>query len=79
MFDKKNFDEMVSSLVNALPASLSNAKEDLKNNFNSILQEAFTHLDLVSREEFDVQVAVLARTRERLEQLEKKIAELEHK
>ncbi len=49
----------------------------LKGQVKSILQGTFDRLDLVSREEFDAQKAVLLRTREKLEQLEKQIAELE--
>jgi BMFP domain-containing protein YqiC len=50
---------------------------DLDKNIHALLQSAFTKLALVSREEFDVQTEVLRRTREKLEHLEKKLAELE--
>jgi BMFP domain-containing protein YqiC len=50
---------------------------DLDKNIHALLQSAFTKLALVSRQEFDVQTEVLRRTREKLEHLEKKLAELE--
>lgn len=50
---------------------------DLDKNIHALLQSAFTKLALVSREEFDVQTEVLRRTREKLDHLEKKLAELE--
>jgi BMFP domain-containing protein YqiC len=49
----------------------------VEKNFRAVLHSAFTRLDLVSREEFEVQSSVLARTREKLEQLEKLVAQLE--
>jgi BMFP domain-containing protein YqiC len=52
-------------------------REDLEQNFRSVLRGGLEKLDLVTREEFDVQVAVLARTREKLEKLEALLAELE--
>jgi len=50
--------------------------EDLERNFKSLLQTGLEKMDLVTREEFDIQVAVLARTREKLEILEAKLAEM---
>lgn len=57
-------------------AATSPAK-DLERNVKAMMSSTFNKLDLVSREEFDVQAKVLARTRERLEALEKRVAELE--
>jgi BMFP domain-containing protein YqiC len=51
--------------------------EDLERNFKSLLQTGLERMDLVTREEFDVQVAVLARTREKLEALEARLAEMQ--
>jgi BMFP domain-containing protein YqiC len=50
---------------------------DLKQNFRSLLQSTLSKLDLVTREEFDIQAKVLARTREKLEALEQRVAALE--
>ncbi len=54
-------------------------REDLETNFRSVLATGLNKLDLVTREEFEVQRAVLARTREKLEALEKRLAEHEEK
>ncbi|MDO8954463.1 MAG: accessory factor UbiK family protein [Gammaproteobacteria bacterium] len=77
MIDPKLFDDMASKFSNSLPPSLLNFREDLQRNFKTILQNSFSKLNLVSREEFDIQTKVLARTREKLEALEKKISALE--
>ena len=61
----------IRDTINATPAS------DLNKNIHALLQSAFTKLELVSREEFDIQVEVLQRTRSKLEQLESRVAELE--
>jgi hypothetical protein len=52
-------------------------RDDLEQNFRSVLRGGLEKLDLVTREEFEVQEAVLARTREKLEALEKRVAEFE--
>ncbi len=77
MFDPKNLDDLAQRLVNAMPAGLQHLREDMEKNFRAILQSAFSQMNLVSREEFDVQAALLKRTREKLESLEKQIEELE--
>lgn len=77
MLDSKAISDLVNNLMNALPKGLANLPKDLEQNFRAILQGAFAKMDLVTREEFDVQAKVLLRTREKLEQLEKKVSELE--
>ena len=52
-------------------------REDLEKNFRAVLRSSLSKLDLVTREEFEVQEAVLARTREKLEALEAKLEKLE--
>jgi ubiquinone biosynthesis accessory factor UbiK len=52
---------------------------DIEKNINALIQGAFTKMELVSREEFDVQAEVLRNTREKLDMLEAKLAELEEK
>ena len=61
----------VSELIAASPA------KDIEKNLRALLSSAFTRLDLVTREEFDVQQEVLGRTREKLEQMEARVAEME--
>lgn len=77
MFDTKTIDDIASRLASVIPPSFSHLKEDVEKNFHAILQSALSRLDLVSREEFEVQKAVLAKTRQKLEALEKRVAEIE--
>ena len=77
MFDPKAIDDIANRLAGAIPPGLNNLKEELEKNFHAILQSALSKLDLVSREEFEVQKLVLAKTRSKLEELEKRVAEME--
>jgi len=76
-FDPSALEDMVKRLVSSLPAGFSTMRDDLERNFRSILQTGLSRLDLVTRREFDVQAGVLQRTREKLEQLEARLAALE--
>lgn len=73
MFDPKQFDDIANKLFAALPASLQNFEQEIQLKFKEVLQATFNRLDLITREEFDVQCKVLARTREKLEQLQEQI------
>lgn len=77
MFDPKSIDNIADRIANAIPPGLNNFKDDMEKNVHALMQSALSKLDLVSREEFEVQKAVLAKTRSRLEDLEKRVAELE--
>lgn len=77
MFDTKAIDDIASKLANAVPPGLADFKDDLERNFHGILQGALGKMDLVTREEFEVQKAVLAKTRSRLDELEKRVADME--
>lgn len=79
MFDPKHVNDIVQRLINSLPPGLKNLPQDVEKNFRSVLQGAFSKMDLVTREEFDAQTKVLQRTRAKLERLEKKLQELENK
>ena len=76
-FDPKSLDELARKLAEAVPPGLAALKNDLEQNFKAVLQSGLVKLDLVTRQEFDIQAAVLRRSRERLEELEKRIAALE--
>ena len=76
MIDLAQLDELARRLSSLVPPGLREGREDLQQNFKSVLQAGLGKLDLVTREEFDVQRAVLARTREKLEVLERQLAEL---
>ncbi len=77
MISATTIDELSQRLAAIVPPGLQNAGEDLGKNFRAILQTGLGKLDLVTREEFDVQRCVLLRTREQLEQLERQLAALE--
>ena len=64
-------------LAGSVPESLVALRRDLEQNFKSVLQSGLARFDLVTREEFDVQTGVLRRTREKLEELQRTVAELE--
>ena len=77
MIDLAQLDELARRLGGLLPPSLREGREELQENFKSVLQAGLARLDLVTREEFEVQRAVLLKTREKLEALERTVAELE--
>lgn len=77
MFDSKTIDDIANRLANAIPPSFNHLKEDVEKNFHAVLQSALARLDLVTREEFEVQKAVLAKTRQKFEALEQRVAEME--
>ena len=77
MIDLKNIDDLARKLSELVPPGLKDARADLEQNFKSTLQAGLARLDLVTREEFDVQRAVLLRTREQLEALQRTVAQLE--
>ena len=77
MFDPKAIDDIANRLAGAIPPGLNNLKEDLEKTFHAILQGALGKLDLVTREEFEVQKLVLAKTRSKLEDLEKRVTEMD--
>ena len=72
----KLVDELGERLRQVLEASPA---KDLERNVRAVLSSVFSRLDLVTREEFDVQREVLLRTRERMNELERKLAEIERR
>ncbi|MFA5685298.1 MAG: accessory factor UbiK family protein [Lysobacteraceae bacterium] len=77
MIDFKSVDDLARRLSDLVPPGVQEARADLEKNFRAALQSGLGRLDLVTREEFDVQRAVLLRTREKLEALERAVAALE--
>ncbi len=75
--DGKFIDELAQKLSGLVPPGVKDLQQDVEKNMRAALQGALARMDLVTREEFDVQTAVLARTRAKLEQLEKQVAEIE--
>ncbi len=74
MTDARLLDELSAKIKEVLADSPA---RDIENNLRAMLAATFARFDLVTRHEFDIQSAVLARTREKLTQLEAKLAELE--
>ena len=77
MLDPKLFDDLSRRVADSLPRGFQTLQGDLQRNVRSALEAALGRLDLVTREEFDVQQAVLRRTREKLERLELRVDELQ--
>ena len=79
MFNTKFIDDLARQISESIPTGVKGMQEDVQKNIHTLLQGALSRLDLVTREEFDAQSQVLARTREKLEQLEQLVTELEEK
>jgi BMFP domain-containing protein YqiC len=82
MIDLKHIDDLARRLSNLVPPAMrggatQDLRDELQQNFKSVLQTGLGKLDLVTREEFDVQRAVLLRTREKLDELQRTVAQLE--
>jgi BMFP domain-containing protein YqiC len=75
----ESIDQLARRLAESVPQGIHSLREDLEKNFRSVLRAGLGKLDLVTREEFEVQEAVLARTREMFSELEKRLAAVEKK
>lgn len=75
--DARFLDDLARRLAAAMPAGLTALREDVEANFKAVLQSGLAKLDLVTRQEFEVQSGVLRRTREKLEALQARVAALE--
>lgn len=76
MIDLRLIDELTRKLGDSLPPGLVQAKDELENQFRTILAGTFERLNLVSREEYDAQCAILEETQARLKMLENRLEEL---
>jgi hypothetical protein len=79
LLNSTSLDDLARRLADAVPESLRSLGRDLEGNFKAVLQAQLSKLDLVSRQEFDVQAALLARTQATLTALEARLKELEAK
>ncbi|HEX7989335.1 MAG TPA: accessory factor UbiK family protein [Stenotrophomonas sp.] len=79
MIDLNHIDELARRLSSLVPPGLRESREELQATFKTALQAGLGKLDLVTREEFEVQRAVLLRTREKLDALEHAVAALENR
>jgi hypothetical protein len=76
MIDPKLIDELSAQLAASLPSGIRTLQDDFSKNFRASLEAGLAKLDLVTRDEFDIQCAVLARTREKLSRLEQQVEAL---
>ena len=77
MLNAKKIEEIAKQVSDAIPSGLKSMANDLEDKTKTILQRKLSQLDVVTREEFDVQTQVLIKTREKLADLEARLAELE--
>ena len=75
--DPKFFDDLAKKLADSMPQGLRDVQADVEKNFHVVLQNAFSRLNLVTREEFEAQAALLVRTREKLDALEVTVKAME--
>ena len=79
MINAKKIEDIAKQITDSIPSSVKNVANDFENKAKQIMQSKFAQLDVVSREEFDVQTQVLIKTRAKLDEMSAKIAELEAK
>lgn len=77
MIDPRKLENIARQISESLPPAVKGFAQDVEAKTKQVLQSQLAKLDLVTREEFEIQTQVLLRTREKLEALERKIAELE--
>jgi len=77
MLKSEKVEDFFQDFLKMLPEDLRVYRQDLMNNIRAALNGAFARMDLVTREEFDIQSELLAKTRLLVDELEKKIGELE--
>ncbi len=77
MMGKQDIDQIALRLVSLVPPGVAQVQQDLRANFQDVLVQGLRRLDLVTREEFEVQAGVLSRTRAKVDELERHVAELE--
>ena len=76
MFDPNQLENLAKKLYEALPSSVQQLEFEIQQQFKDILTSTFAHMNIITREEFDVHTHVLARTREKVEALQKSVDEL---
>ncbi|WP_286270627.1 ubiquinone biosynthesis accessory factor UbiK [Thalassotalea hakodatensis] len=79
MINAKKIEDIAKQVTEAIPPGLKNLATDFEDKTKTVLQRKLSELDVVTREEFDIQTQVLIKTREKLATLEQKVAELEAK
>lgn len=77
MLSRSKLDSLVERIAATFPQGVEPLRDDFRKNIKAALSSALSRMDLVTREEFDVQAALLQKTRARLEEMEKQVKELE--
>ncbi len=77
MSNTQNIEDMVRKLTEALPAGIKDLEAEAKKHFKTVLESGMTKMDMVNREEFEIQKKVLAKTREKVDDLEERLSKLE--
>jgi len=77
MINPKKINEFVQKIIDDLPEGVKSMPDNFQSHLHTALQSAFSKMELVTREEFDTQAAVLRKTREKLEKIEKHINDME--
>ncbi len=77
MIDFRFIDDLTRRLGESLPPGVSQAREDLESTFRGVLNNAFERVDLVTRDQFEAQTAVLERLKDKLSELEGRLSELQ--
>ena len=77
--DSQSLDEVVRKITAAIPDDLKTAKQNIEKNARAAAEGVFQRLELVTREEFDVQAAILTKSQQRVKELEHRIEKLEEK
>ncbi|TRX58037.1 ubiquinone biosynthesis accessory factor UbiK [Thalassomonas sp. M1454] len=79
MINAKKIEDIAKQITDSIPGGVKNIATDIESKTKQVLQSKLSQLDVVSREEFDVQTQVLIKTRAKLDEMAAKIAELEAK
>ncbi|MCP5004840.1 MAG: accessory factor UbiK family protein [Planctomycetes bacterium] len=77
MADSPNIEDLVRKLTDAIPTGIKELEAEAKKQFRSILETGISKMDMVTREEFDIQTKVLAKTRKKVDDLEQRLSNLE--
>ena len=79
MIDAKKIEQLAEQITGLIPPGVKNVADNVEGKIKTVLQSKLSQLDVVSREEFDVQTQVLARTRAKLDALEKDVAAIKQR
>jgi len=79
MTDTPNIEDLVRKLTDAIPSGIKELETEAKKQFRTVLETGLSKMEMVTREEFDIQTKVLAKTREKVDILEQRLTDLENR